>query len=312
MLIAYLKIKSRIAYRVIAEIGLFRILFLLPFVGLFYFVIFKLSNKISYSWIITTLIFCFLIIQYNFLRKDTELLKILSKKYWQFFFVDNILISVLFILIDFRIAPILILAGYFIARLDKKRLSFLSNFKITRSIFKTGSIEWESTFRQHNVYMLIIWLSAFIFSIALKEKHFAMIALGGLGIDAGTVFLKTEPLWYIKQYRNKTAFLKHNFIRILFNVGLPILIFDLAIIAIFPDQFGIFILIFFFIIFYLIAAFTIRLAVLDHQLILNLIQMLFLALVIAAFFNIGLVILLFLFIVYVSITALKNLKMIYG
>ena len=159
--------------------------------------------------------------------------------------------------------------------------------------------------------MLVIWLLAFVFSFVIKEKYFAFIALIGLGVDAGTIFLKTEPLWYLKQYRNRIAFLKHNFSRIIFNVGLPFLIFDAVIIAFFPAQFEILISIYFAIIFYLLAAFTIRLAVFDNQLMLNIIQIAFLALVISSFFNMLFLILLFLFLLYISIEAYKILKVIY-
>lgn len=311
MLTAYLKLKLRIGYRALAEIGLLRILFLLPFVVLLCVFVFIQTHKFKFSWIILTLTCVYLILQYRYSRKDADLLKIFSKGYWQFFFVDSILISILFIALDFRIAPILFLFAYLIARFSIKNQSTSKKLKLTRSIFIKGSIEWESTFRQYNLYTLIIWLLAFVFAVVGHEKYFAFVALGGLGVDAGTLFLKPEPLWYLQQYRNKGALLKHSLSRILFNVALPLLFFDVLIIAVFPDQIGILISIYFVVIFYLVGTFVVRLAVSDQQLLLYIIQGVFLSLVVAALLNVSFLIFLFLFMAYVLITAYKNLKMIY-
>jgi len=126
MVVPYLKLKSRIAYRALAEIGLFRLLFLLPFVGVLFFVMVKQTNQLSYSWIILILIYASLILHYNFSRKDIQFLKITLKKYWLILFIDNIFISVPFIFLDFKITPILFLFAYLIAWFHKKERSLVS------------------------------------------------------------------------------------------------------------------------------------------------------------------------------------------
>lgn len=311
MVITYLTLKAKIIYRFLAEIGIIRLLILLPFITFFYVMLFIKTNTIPYSSIVLIAIYTYSIIHYTLSRNDIYFLKVTTKNYKRLLFVDNILFSIPFIILNIKTAPIIILIGYFISHIDFNRILFVRNIKITKSLFKYGSIEWESNLRRYGIYSLIIWIVLYPISIIYQEKYLAFIALGGFCIDSASIFLNTDPSIYLIQFQSRHTFLKHKLLRILTNIYLPTIIFAFAIFTVFPDQLIILLFICLIGFAYIIAAFTIKMAVLNNQFILTIIQIVFFAITIGILFNHSLIILFLIFIIYCTIKALNNLKEIY-
>lgn len=295
--------------RYIAEFGLFRVLFLLFIFLSIYISFIRYVNNNTYSFLIILIVYTLIIITYTNKRKDSRFLQNLTPKYKILFWIDDLLFSLPFIILDYRTIPFVLIISILIILLNFKFPHF--SIRRKKTFFMDGSIEWISAFRTYNKYTLPIWLLFFIFTLVQSNQVAATISLIILIID-NSVFFLDEKIYYVKQYLGVQKIIIDKIKRLYLNSVFPLSLFYILFSIYFNIPSGAFFLGFINFNIYYLGALFIKLSLIPsgyytHAIFIGLYMAVFISSFYIPIFSIALI---FIFILS-FIFAVKNLKTIY-
>jgi hypothetical protein len=198
MIKIYLKHKWLRIVRHIKEIGLLRFIFVFAFSLFVFSLLYSFLSKWSVFTISTLLILYVLtVMSFTYTRSDYKFLKCLIPKYKKIIWIDNILISIPFIICNYQLTPIILLLSFFLSYTYFSLLKVKNRKK--RNYFMKGSIEWISAFRIYNKFTKPLWIMIFIFGCVYQQEEFLLIAIAGFLFD-NYLFFMADHQYYIKQY----------------------------------------------------------------------------------------------------------------
>jgi hypothetical protein len=209
MILKYLKLRLNIFKRQLQDdISIAGIVLITVFASLLYIYLAMVLHSFPYGKYIALAIFTSNAIMNCANRKDSLFLKTQGIKLSNILIVENILISTLFWIIDYRLIPVYIGISVCTALLVKNKTISLSRSKFRIPAFVNGSFEWISGLRQHILIVVIVDILFMIIAIVYNNYAFAQISIISLNIASAYIFHKAEPINYIKQYPSPKALLK--------------------------------------------------------------------------------------------------------
>ncbi len=198
-----LQIRAKQIFRAFAELGFFRILFMLSLLVFTVFAIYANSHQHIVAQTIT-FVFCFIVLLIQINRKDKKFLQTNFSKYKYLIYAEYLVLSIPIVICFLINKQYLAILSLNIALPIIPHINISYKRKVTNTklhlFIPPDSIEWKAGVRKHFYSLITIWILTAIFSFFIAVVPISLFFLGLLALN---FFEHCESVEILLSYERK-------------------------------------------------------------------------------------------------------------